>query len=205
MDNPGSDLRLVEASIPNSYYREIAGHKYLGLDGRDVYLVKLHGEALGTFTLEIDDVLNDQIIGSNVFVNIPVTEDTIGELILSENSISVLTLDIDGDGNDDISINPNEEQNSDVSLEILNTIINSLDILKGLKTEITTKIEKAQINISKGNQEKAVKYLENVIMKLEKDIRENTKHDELGVYPKILTEDAERLIKIIEKIIEEMV
>ncbi len=178
LENSGSDLKRTEAQIPNSYYREIAGHTYLGLDGRDTYRIELRGEDFGTFTFEINDVLNDEIIKSSNFVNIPVTQNTTGELTITQSTTTALVLDIDGDGTADITISAGEEQDTSVSLKVLSSIIGSLDIHKGFKKELIGKVEKAIKELEKGKTDKAIKKLEKVVEKLEKEIKRNLKREE---------------------------
>jgi hypothetical protein len=228
LENTTSDLRLTETQIPNSYYREIAGHKYLGLDGSDTYRIELQGEGLGTFTLEIDDVFNDNIIASNSFIDIPITASSTGALTITASSTTALVLDIDGDGITDITISPGGEIDATVSLEVLVEVIQTLDIHKGLKKELIRKIEEVIKEFGRGKIKKAIKKLNKVIEKLEKEIKHNLKseekeeydekyeehkdkhdehknHDKKKYKEKISTEDAQKLINIITKIIDGMV
>ncbi|MFC1775668.1 right-handed parallel beta-helix repeat-containing protein [Patescibacteria group bacterium] len=205
VENTSSDLRRTEAYIPNSYYREIAGHKYLGLDGSDTYRVELQGEDIGSFTLEIDDVLNDEITRSDTFINVPITQNTTGELTITESMTTALELDVDGDGVVDISINSGEEQNSETSLEILRNVVDQMDIQHGLKTDIQEKLKIAQKEFSKEKQDNAIKKLDDTIRKLEDEVHQNIKRTEKEKKIKISTEDAQKLIDIIVKIIDGMV
>ena len=121
-------MQLFEAQIPNSYYIDASGHKYLGLDGRDEYQIDLIGLDLGTFTFEIQEVLNDEEISENLFINIPVASGTKGILTISETEVSELALDIDGDGDTDVVLSGNMEEDNISSLIILRGINNEIDM-----------------------------------------------------------------------------
>ena len=126
-------MQLFEAQIPNSYYIDASGHKYLGLDGRDEYQIDLIGLDLGTFTLEIQEILNDEKISKDLFINMPVASGTKGILTISETEVSELALDIDGDGNIDVILTENTEEDNISSLIALRGIIDEIDMHTSLK------------------------------------------------------------------------
>lgn len=126
-------MQLFEAKIPNSYYIDAGGHKYLDLDGRDEYQIDLIGLDLGTFTLEIQEILNDEKISKDLFINIPVASGTKGILTISETEVSELALDIDGDGNIDVILTENTEEDNISSLIALRGIIDEIDMHTSLK------------------------------------------------------------------------
>lgn len=212
IDNPDpeSDLQLFEARIPNSYYIDAGGHKYLGLDGRDEYEIKLKGLDLGTFTFEIQEVLNDEEIKRNSFINIPVNTGAEATLAISETEVGELALDIDGDGDTDVVLTGNMEEDNISSLIILRGIINELDIHTGLKKKLINKIEQVKKDLEREDTEKAVSSLGKIIKHLEGEIFKNIRkggraHKNHGNgnhhgKEKISTEDAETLIEIIKKI-----
>lgn len=108
--------------------------------------VVLDGEALGTFTLEIDEILGDQTLNTLVFSDIPVAADTVATFSLdSLKNATALAMDVDGDGTTDVSLVPGEDIALEDLLVILKGIIKTLDLpekreAKLLKT--ITKIEK---------------------------------------------------------------
>ncbi len=211
IDNPDpeSDLQLFEARIPNSYYIDASGHKYLGLDGRDEYQIDLTGLDLGTFTFEIQEVLNDEEINKNSFINIPVASGTKGMLTISETEVSEFSLDIDGDGDTDVVLTGNMEEDNISSLVIFRNIINDLDIHTGLKKKLISKLRQVEKDLKRGNINRAVRRLDGIIRHLEREITKNTRDEEKDKHhrhghhyekEKISTEDAEKLIEIIKKI-----
>jgi len=85
-----------------------------------------------------------------------------------------LNIDIDGNGTTDTTLTGDEQQNSEASFDILNNIIDQMDIQKGLKHDLKEKIKEAKKEYKKGKNEKAVKKLDNIIKKLEKEIKKNS-------------------------------
>ena len=153
--NQSPDFVLIDQQIPNSYYYEIDGHKHLGLDSIGSHSIILRGLDLGTFTFELDKVLNDQTIGQNVFATIPVTAKTIGTLAIDEDAIKSLRLDIDGDSVIDITLAPGEAVNPAASLEVLIKVIASLDVPKGIEQGAVSKIDAALGTLKRGNAKAA--------------------------------------------------
>ena len=199
-NDPTSDIFFIDKQIPNSYYYDIDGHKYIGLDGRDDYQIELKGLDLGTFTFEIKEILNDNEISKESFINIPVSESTIGILTISNNKASDLELDIDGDNNTDIIITPGDEPNSVYSLKTLVNIIDSLDVNKHVKKVLKKKIHVAEKLVKKGNIKAAARVLQNV----KQDIRRFSKERTPDKF-RIEKEVAEKLIFIIDRILSGLV
>ena len=75
---------------------------YIGLpDGN--YKINLAGTGFGTFTLEKDEVANDQSSTTELFTDIPVTPLTSAELdVSSANNTAELKIDADGNGTNDL-------------------------------------------------------------------------------------------------------
>ncbi len=213
-----------EEQIPNSYYMEFGEGKYLGFDAKDNYTIKLQGEDYGTFTFEVEKVLGDETLQQTVFSDIPVSPSTKADLSIQDsNTPPVLNIDIDGNGMIDTTLTANEQQNSEASFDILNSIIDQMSIQNGLKHDLKEKIEEAKKEYKKGKTDKVVKKINDAIEKLEKEIKRNIEQSEEGDErqeketeqkhkeheneyevknnkQKISTEDAERLIIIIEQI-----
>ncbi|MFC1720677.1 hypothetical protein ACFL0K_00240 [Patescibacteria group bacterium] len=80
-----------------------------------------------------------------------------------------------------------------------------MDIQHGLKTDIQEKLKIAQKEFSKEKQDNAIKKLDDTIRKLEDEVHQNIKRTEKEKKIKISTEDAQKLIDIIVKIIDGMV
>jgi len=131
-------------------------------------------------------------------------------LAISETEVGELALDIDGDGDTDVILTGNLEEDNISSLIILRGIIDELDIHKCLKKKLVNKIEQAKKDLERGYAEKAVSRLGKIIKHLEREIFKNIR-DEGRAHKnhgngnhhgkeKISSEDAETLIEIIKKI-----
>lgn len=192
--NPSSDLELYEEQISNSYYIESGEKKYAGSGDLPVDII-LTGEDLGIFTFEIDQVTGDKVAKNTTFANIPTMKDMRAELAVSE-TVSEMKIDVDWDGQIDATIQAGEEVKKEEMLGIFQKIIASLDIDRTVKDRLANKIENAQKQMEKGHSISANAMLENVKQQIETLSREQT--PEKFRIPK---EEAEKLIKIIERIL----
>ena len=95
---PGSGFCQIEENIPNSSYLEFGEGKYLNLPEEEMAKIVIKGTGAGTFTYESEEVESDVTTVITTFEDIPVTPETIGEVTLNEDSSLTLTLDEDGDG-----------------------------------------------------------------------------------------------------------
>lgn len=184
-----SDLRFYEARIPNSYYIESAGHKYVGFGSDDEYDVLLYGEDLGSFTLNIRKTFKDVVIDEQVFLNIPVTASTKARFSIDGENVSSMELDVDGDDVVDITINDNAAHYI-TSLEVLEKIIQSLDIERGIQNSFVKKIQNTLKSLTKENNEAARGQLQALKNQLQAQSGK-----------KIGEEMVEKLLNIIDKIL----
>ena len=187
---PNSNLQLFEAQIPNSYYYKIGEKTYLGLDTRDQYRVEIDGLAFGSFTLEIDEVFDDEVVDSTTYTNIPVTPTTKAILTTQTvNTTSNLSLDVQGDGTPDVTISPSADPDPKASLKVLKSVVSTLTVQKGVKNAIIKQIEAAEKLLNKG----LVKAADSILKGLVKQLQN---------FPKFLINptDAQTLIQIIETI-----
>ena len=190
MSVPGSDIQFNEAQIPNSYYYKIGEETYLGLDTHDQYRIEIKGLALGSFTLEIDEVFNDEVIDATAFTDIPVTSNTKASLTTQTvDTTSSLSLDVQGDGTLDVTVSPSETPDPKASLKALEQVVNTLTIQEGLKNGIIRQIEAAEKILNKGFPKVADGILKGLVKQLQN-------------FPKFLINpsDAQVLIQIIEVI-----
>lgn len=97
-DQLGNKIGLVNGnvvnSIPNANFEILGGHKfiYLPTDAGQTYTTALQGTGSGTFTLKTENIQNNQITGSENFINIPVTTSLTGTMDLPITSGSPTTL-----------------------------------------------------------------------------------------------------------------
>lgn len=193
VQNDDSDLRFYEEKIPNSYYMEFGETKYAGTGDYPVD-IKLTGEDLGTFSFEIDQVAGDQVIETTEFSNIPVMEN-MKAYISIDDSVGEMAIDIDDDGQTDITFGAGEEIKKEDLLEILEKIIYALDVDATVKDRLVNKIGNAQKQMEKGHIIAVNAMLENVKQQIETFSREQTPEKF-----RIPENEAEKLIGIIERI-----
>lgn len=113
IDQDGNTAGLIEGSIqnniPNADFEIMGEHKfvYLPNDEGQTYTIKINGTDTGTFTLREDEIANNQIQQTQIFSDIPVTTNLTGEVNLGiDNSTTTLSLDPNGDGIIDQTIQP---------------------------------------------------------------------------------------------------
>ena len=133
---------LSEENIPNSYYLEFGEGKYVGLDTDDTYTVKLQGLDTGTFTLIIEELMDDQVTGTITYADIPVTATTQASFTIQTiDTVTPLQIDIDGDGSTDFTLEEGEKVTPLTQLKIFKGIIKSLNIRSGIKNSLIEKID----------------------------------------------------------------
>ncbi len=138
MDQTGNRLGLaqdgsLENQIPGADFNVFKDHKFLFLpnDEGETYQIKLNGTGNGNFTLKISELENENIIKSQVFSNIPVNNNLLGNLNLDPEP--VLTLDFNGDGNQDEILAPSTILTGNSALDLIPPI--STSSLSGLAGE----------------------------------------------------------------------
>jgi len=190
-DNDEHEGRFYEAAIPNSYYKQYGEVKYAG--GTGVRRVELIGEDLGIFTLEIDKTFGDDIINSEVFRDIPVTASTYAEIFITEEGVvEDMAMDIDGDGEDDLTIYPGEEVDTLSQLQILREVIEMIDMGHGARTALLQHALQSEKSYEKGNWDQSIRSLE----QMEHDIEVFSKKAK-NEKQRIGSDDAEQLTNII--------
>jgi pimeloyl-ACP methyl ester carboxylesterase len=159
---PTSNLRLYEAELPNSYYREFGENTHLGVSVATTTTVQLEGLALGLFTLDIAVLEGNVVVASTTFQNIPVATSTRGKLVIPTggfipSNIPTLSLDIDGDGTTDTIIQGGEAGITEQQLvAILKGIVKTLDMPAKKKVSLLKKIEQLEKELAKEHKGKKV-------------------------------------------------
>ena len=146
--DPQSDLTIIEEDIPNSSYEEVGEGKYIAVQDKEEVAIKLQGTGVGTFTLKIEKTKGDAHTLIQ-FTDIPVTNLTKGEVIVTENGTSTLSLDMNGDNKVDCILNSGEEPSPQLYLILLKQTIVSLQLPALLEKNILKKIDKVTQSITK--------------------------------------------------------
>lgn len=187
------DLLISEEQIPNSYYAEFGEVKYAGSGNYPVNIV-LTGEDLGTFTFDIDQVAGDRVSETTTFANIPVMKDAQATLSVSD-TVSEMKIDINHDGQTDITLHPGEKITGADLLEIFEKILDMFDIDRTVKDRLINKTDNAKKQVTKGNSVAANAMLENVKQQIETFSREQTPEKF-----RIQRDEADKLSAIIDRI-----
>jgi len=98
----------VTEDIPGSSYGEFGEVKYLIVPEGDNYQLTMHGQASGTFSLDIQESSGNTITTSSTIANVPTTANTLAALNISGgiDTVSALTVDENGNGENVITISP---------------------------------------------------------------------------------------------------
>ena len=153
VENEDPELEKIEENIPNSLYMEIGEEKYIVVPSEGNYKLKLTGLSDGIFTLEQEQIINNEKQEPVIFQDILTTELLRGEMDLKYNLLSTnLSLDKDGDGVFESNINPTdlslpEEPSNDIIIKRKSggsSLSNNLNL--ALLDEKSINIENKKIN-----------------------------------------------------------
>ncbi len=146
-----SDIPVVVQEIPNTYYLAFGEGKYVGFKSGASHEVVMSGTGTGTFTLEIDEVVDDEVVDTATYSDIPVATTTIAILTITDiTNKSVLAIDEDGDGSVDDLTNPDGEAPPIVELfALLKEKIAALPLKEGLERALLNRIAKLEKKILK--------------------------------------------------------
>lgn len=129
----GSDgVPYFENTIPGSTIMRFGESVYASLSADEVYELALDGKGNGTFTLEIDEVVNDEVVGSRMYKDIPVQSSSAGSMTVGTiEEAGPLVFDYNGDGTSDFSLSSNNGVSPHEYLTMLRAVIRSLNTKKG--------------------------------------------------------------------------
>ncbi len=98
----------VTQDIPGSTYSEFGEVKYITVPENSTYELTIHGQSDDTFSLDIQESAGGTITTSSTMTSIPATASTVAHLTIADGvrSASALTVDINGDGTDVITLVP---------------------------------------------------------------------------------------------------
>lgn len=190
-----SDFIVLDEQIPNSFYMEFGEGKYIGLDGDDDYTISLHGLDTGTFTLGIDTIENDMVVGSVEYENIPVTARTTGQIMVQGNgSTTDLLLDVDGNGTVDAALG-SDGTDPHAYAELMEDVIERMELSESAEKKIEKKLDDIGDALESDQWQKHEKKILKKIDQLKEMIQKLGK--KAG---SISVSDAQKLISMIEQL-----
>ncbi len=127
LDQDGNHLGLasdgvsIENDIPNASFEIVGEHKfvYLPTDEGQTYTISVAGTGTGTFTITDATIVGNDITQTQVFSNISVTPSLVGNITLSNDTDTILSLDIDNNGMTDFTLEPSSVLDSTESQNFL--------------------------------------------------------------------------------------
>jgi len=168
-DLEGFDMISYEEEIPNSYYIDVGGHKYIGAGLNSISEFRLRGEQTGTFSIKVTKIYDGKVVDAIDFMDIPVVEDMVGVIkFISSTQEPVLQLDIDKDGILDAEIN-SSGINMSVYLEIIKRAILDMGIDKKIEKKLINKIGRLVKLSQKEKNEQVVIKLNHLLNKIGND------------------------------------
>lgn len=149
-------LPLMISNIPGSMIQSINGHQVITLQGERSYNIVLDGVESGTFTLEIETFKGDDLVKADLFSALPAAPQTKGAMTISPGMVlSQLSLDYNGDGKIDSTIDPvvpNTKEYSS-SLIALGDYIRTLGLDHGTEQALLSSVN-AALNAANPNAAK---------------------------------------------------
>jgi hypothetical protein len=193
----------IEEGIPNSSYYEFGEGKYINIPETNLKNITLEGNGIGTFTFEADIVHPDNSKSSFRFVDIPVTTLSKGEVNINQNSIPLLKLDVSGDGIADFAIEPSNDFDPIMYLQIMKSTINTLDISRNKKLEFNKKIDNIIKSLQKNKSKKALETINKFKYEISKNMyKKDREHDRKK---NISKSDAQMLLDMLNKLLDNLI
>jgi hypothetical protein len=151
-----SVLPILEKRIPGSTMEYIDGHPYVTLNTNDRYRIDIQGWGVGTFTLIIEEYLDDTMVGRKSYVDIPVSRMTRGAMSLQHVAESEdLAIDTNNDGHVDFLATSSESPQPIASLQIFISTLNDVGLSRGLLSSLRAKLGEALSALQRGNRSAA--------------------------------------------------
>ncbi len=146
----------IQNLIPNADFEIMGEHKfvYLPTDDNQVYSIHIKGTGNGSFTLKDENILDNQILQTQVFSNLPVTTSLSGSVNLG--STTTLSLDINNDGVTDKTILPSSvissDQSQDLTPPVSTTTVAGTLLVPGLYSTSAAVVFKVQDPVIPGKE-----------------------------------------------------
>lgn len=109
IDEDGNITDVREVSIPGSYYQKYGEVQTLTIPRATKFTIILKGETEGSFTLEADEIKDEQVIATTTFSAIPAGTSTLVTMIFEEGDLEdagILQIDYNGDSVIDLNYTP---------------------------------------------------------------------------------------------------
>lgn len=110
----------IQNDIPGADYQMMGDRKFVFVptDENQTYTINIKGEDTGAFTIKNSKIINGETIQTEVFSNLPVTIQLVGQINLTEGA-TTLSLDTDGNGTIDEVLQPSSVVGPDESEDFL--------------------------------------------------------------------------------------
>ena len=108
-DSNGNEISASTSTIPGARYKRYGEVQHISVPADIAPTIELYGYADGSFTLEIQEMLGNEIIATTTFSGIPSSTSTIVTMGFPQGTIaeaSPLMIDANGDGTTDFSMMP---------------------------------------------------------------------------------------------------
>ncbi len=121
-----TELTQIQEDVPNSFYMEFGELKIVGVPESEG-IIAMVGERLGVFTLDIERFVDDALVGTTTFADIPVATGTIIVFPYDPSTTTPphLLFDLDGNGVVDITLTESGFSEHD-GVELLRHLITGL-------------------------------------------------------------------------------
>lgn len=162
----------IENKIPGVEYDVIGGEKFAFLPDGENYRVVTKATNTGGYDLVVKSQnKNDEIISTDEWKLIPLeTTEAEGEIMVGPDHPREeyeITMDDDGDGVVDETIEPTPEPGPFYYLDVLRSLIKSLDLKPKVEKALLEKIDKLEKKLKKKKDNKFMEKLEKVIQKVQ--------------------------------------
>lgn len=192
------DFCYVQEAIPSSSYMEFGEGKYINLPEENLQKVVLQGTDIGTFTFEYEKVIPSGESTPSTFVDIPVTTQTKGEVVVDyQTQLPKLMLDVTGDGVTDFTVGPNATFNPVLFLQIMRKTVETLNIPDAYKNNLYARIDGIIKSIQEGKISKAELKVEKFKSSLDKSVAKKG-------HKKITDPDALILVTMLENLLNSL-
>ncbi len=199
-----SDFTFVDQSIPNSKYMNFGEGKYIWTSEPEV--VSMQGQELGTFTVNVKKLEDNNTSDIKTWQDVPVASTTKITLDLqavnSNVASSSLKIDVNGDGNLDISLTDDSSGDLKQIFLLIKGILNQVEVSPKIRITYEKRIDTA-IKYLEKNKLKQAKTATVSLQKLllSRIQKPDSKHPRYVLMSK---QDAQDILNMIDTIIDKI-